>query len=352
MLSHRWKGAEITLSHIKRARDQHMRRKREESPWIDECHKLKGDQTQAFLQRCSRISGIDTETLLSSRDNDMHLVLKQCILDLLEQENNLTSLLLGNSKGISVGELLSLRISLNDAKGSVNKSRQDIDDAKSGLERTRREQMVVDQLSHKMVNQLRKGSQQGDNAPEGGDSVTTSSGVDITPPPSGASSPTCTSTTPESCGEIHEQEIKLANARTALENARSNLVQIQDRAKDSIQSTQLYELADELISRLQLWKSAIKLTKSIQEARSIFKSNVFPDKFNIALPSSLHIYPQTPDCHTKFPIWKTATGMPESCRLLPVKWTPPQVSTRLVKLVPCPCPNRPRDHVPLLLEKE
>ncbi|KAI9901558.1 hypothetical protein N3K66_003375 [Trichothecium roseum] len=278
MLSHRWKGAEITLSHIKRAREQHMRRKREESPWIDECQNLKGDQTQAFLQRCSRISGIDTETLLSSRDNDIHLVLKQCILDLLEQENNITSLLLGNSKGISVGELLSLRISLNNAKDSVNKSRQDIDDAKSGLERTRREQMVVDQLSHKMVNQLRKGSQQGDKTLQGGDSMTTPSGADFTPPPSGASSPTCASTTTESRGKIHEQEIKLANARTDLENARSSLVQIQDRAKDSIQSTQLYELADELISRLQLWKSAIKLTKSIQEARSIFKSNVFPDK--------------------------------------------------------------------------
>jgi len=215
MLSHRWKGDEITLAHIKRAREKHLERSR---------------------------NGV-----LSELDGDIHIVLEQSRLDVLEQEQMIESLLGDNPEGRTVGDLLQMRLFASDAKSQVNRARQNRDAKKSKVERCMMEKDMFDHLMNRIQKDISEDTEQvADPKP------TTSPLVD-------------------------EAEAEYADAQKSLEISITNQNKANQDAEFFGSDRRLGDAVDEMMSRLQRWKSAIKLERSMTEARDIFQANMFPN---------------------------------------------------------------------------
>jgi hypothetical protein len=214
MLSHRWKGDEITLAHIKRARMMHLERTR------DGCR--------------------------DALDSDISIVLEQCKLDIIEQENIILSLLGDNPEGRTVDNLLSMKINAGDTKAQLNRARQNQDRKKSGVERCRMEKDMFDHLAQRIQQNI------GDGGKEVTESSLTSSPV------------------------VEEAEQEYADAQREFETALKTHKNANDEAMFLHGDRRLGDAADEMIRILQRWKSAIKLERSINEARNIFKTKLYP----------------------------------------------------------------------------
>ncbi|KAF5665087.1 vegetative incompatibility het-E-1 [Fusarium heterosporum] len=221
MLSHRWKGDEITLSHIRRARAKHMERSR---------------------------SGQPVEQI-----GDIQMVLEQSKLDIIEQEDIIISLLGSNPDGKTVANLLEMRLRASEAKDNVNRARQDRDTKKSKAERCRMEKDMFDQLiAHA----------QHDTDEKTGEALAVS---------------------PNRVGPKSVTSEVVDEAQKAYLDAQKKLDASEDEHREAYKDAEflrragrLGDAVDEMVSRLQLWKSAIKLDNSMKETLKIFQTKLFP----------------------------------------------------------------------------
>jgi hypothetical protein len=221
MLSHRWKGDEITLAHIKRAREKHLERAR----------------TGQLLEH----------------DDDIHIVLEQSRIDILEQEEVILSLLGSNSRGMTVGDLLKMKINAGDAKAQVNWGRQNRDAKKAKAERCRMEKNMFDHLISRIHQDANEKTEE----------------VQDTFPDSIDSKPITSSL-------VDEAEREYAEAQGLLNASIESQKKANDDAEFLRGNGRLGDAISEMMSRLQRWKSAIKLDHSMNEARNIFHTNLFP----------------------------------------------------------------------------
>ncbi|RGP61281.1 vegetative incompatibility het-e-1 [Fusarium longipes] len=216
MLSHRWKGDEITLAHIKRAREKHFERSKNGSP--DEL------------------------------DGDIHIVLEQARLDILEQEEIIVSLLRDNPEGRTVRDLLEAKINASDTKAQFNWARQNRDLKKSNAERCKMEKDMFDHLISRIQQNISDDKQES------------------------------TSSSPATSPVVEEAEREYADAQKILKVSIENQNKANNDAEFLHRDRRLSDATDEMISRIQRWKSAIKLDRSISHARDIFQSRPFPNR--------------------------------------------------------------------------
>ncbi|KAK4143389.1 uncharacterized protein C8A04DRAFT_12379 [Dichotomopilus funicola] len=236
MLSHRWKGTEVTLGNIKEARKKALERAR------------------AGVGGSSRKSG--------ARKSDVALVLEQCRLDILEQASLVTELeLLGGGEGdedggdgqemsvaaqpVGVGELLKRRLEAKAAEYELGGAQDSEAKARSGREFAKMEQKMFARLVEKMKVQV------------GGTNDTAVGG--------GGESETV----------VKEFDDKVKDASKALRTAQENHKKVRDHIEYFRTHGHLRDAVDEMVSRLQRWKSAIKLDRSLKEADRIFKTKMF-----------------------------------------------------------------------------
>ncbi|KAM0194714.1 hypothetical protein ACHAPI_007011 [Fusarium lateritium] len=223
MLSHRWKGDEITLAHIKRARAN-------------------------YLERARRGQ-------LLEHDDDIHIVLEQSRLDIVEKEEDILSLLGNNSKGVTVGDLLKMKINAGDAKAQVNWARQNRDVKKGKTERCRMEKDMFDHLISRIRKDIDNKTGEIVDAPE-----------------------TSTDLKPTTSSLVDEAEKEYAFSQEILNDSNESQKKANEDAELLDGNSRLGDAISEIVSRLQRWKSAIKLDRSMQEARNIFQTNLFPKR--------------------------------------------------------------------------
>ncbi|XEV07595.1 hypothetical protein FSHL1_012882 [Fusarium sambucinum] len=234
MLSHRWKGDEITLAHIKRARMMHLER--------------------ADNSTC----GIP--------DSDISIVLEQCKLDVLEQENRILSLLGDNSQGKTVSDLLAMNANAAAAEKELNDARKDRDRKKSNVERSRMEKNMFDHLAERIQQNI-----------DGSKQVVADSNPNSSPVISEAKDMVAGSTIPAS-SVLDEAEEQYTNAQQAFEVKWASNNEANNAAMFLRDNRPLSDALNDMIRLLQRWKSAMKLDSSMKEAREIFRTKLYPKR--------------------------------------------------------------------------
>ncbi|KAG8668195.1 hypothetical protein FPOAC1_007572 [Fusarium poae] len=232
MLSHRWKGDEITLAHIKRARMMHLERTKNGSRDIP--------------------------------DSDISIVLEQCKLDVLEQENIILSLLGDRSEGKTVGDLLAMSINAGGAAKELNDARKDRDRKKSNVERSRMEKNMFDHLAERIQQNI-------------GGNKTAVADPSLAAISDEAESEIADSGVPAS-SVVDEAEEEYAKAQQAFEEKWERNNKANDEAMFLRDNRPLSDSLNELVRLLQRWKSAMKLDSSMKEAREIFRTKLYPKR--------------------------------------------------------------------------
>ncbi|KAL7941285.1 hypothetical protein V8C42DRAFT_181458 [Trichoderma barbatum] len=238
VLSHRWKGDEITLAHIMRAREKHMERIR------------------------TRPEGLGVgNPNIGIQSDDIYLVLDQCKRDILDQEQVIEIILNQESEVLSVEELVRRKVEANEMKWKMNSARQARDSKKSTVDLSKIEKKMFDTIIH------RAGKSVDGNAEElqGAETPTTIADYAI-----GDGSGHATTS-----AVVNKAEKAYAQAEKELEDLIKMQKHVADRTRIFQKSNRLGDELDELIRRLQRWKSAIKLDSSIKEARRIFRTSHF-----------------------------------------------------------------------------
>ncbi|RFU79423.1 vegetative incompatibility het-e-1 [Trichoderma arundinaceum] len=246
ILSHRWKGDEITLAHIMRAREKHMKRATEESDTSD--YTIGHSMAQS---------------------DDICLVLEQCKRDILDQEQIIVTISGQASENLDVGELLRKKVEANEMKWKMTSARQTRDSKKVMVDLCKIEKKMFDKIIHRAAEFV-------GNDPEGlqsSEALTTST--------DGVANDDPKLIKPDSSG-LHTTTSLVVNraedAYACAERELEDLIRKQDGVgghEEIFQrSNRLGDEVDELIRRLQ-WKSAVKLDNSIKEAQTIFQTNHF-----------------------------------------------------------------------------
>ncbi|KAK4065620.1 hypothetical protein Trihar35433_7740 [Trichoderma harzianum] len=245
ILSHRWKGDEITLAHFMRAREKHMERIR---------------------TRTGAASNIET---LAAQSDDISLVLEQCTLDIIDQQQIIEMILQQESEGLSVEELIARKVEANEMKQKMNSARQTRDSKKSLVDLSKIEKKMFDTIIHragKVVDGNTQDSQTADIPTATAEGIV-SGGPDM-PQPNNSDHAT-TSTV------VSKAEEAYAKAEKDFEDLLIKQKAVAERTQIFQKSNRLGDEVDELIRRLQRWKSAIKLHNSIKEAQRIFRTSHF-----------------------------------------------------------------------------
>ncbi|KAK4247538.1 hypothetical protein C7999DRAFT_14442 [Corynascus novoguineensis] len=239
MLSHRWKGVELTLSYIKEARKKELERSRE---------------TPAAEKSATRSHG---------KKSDVELVLEQCRLDLEEQESLIAELVSGHDESgeegtkVDVGHLLDRRLKARAAEDNLGWAKDGEAQARSKLRFAQMEQRVFsnmfdemqEQVDEKMHDHLGDAGRAKGNLQSSIDDV----GTEV----------------------VREVQAELKKAEANLKDAKDTRDAVLEDIAYFQQHRHLRDALDELVSRLQRWKSAIKLDRAIQEADRIFKTKLF-----------------------------------------------------------------------------
>ncbi|RYP38744.1 hypothetical protein DL768_010755 [Monosporascus sp. mg162] len=250
MLSHRWRGDEITLAYVRGARAKDVER----------------------TLRNGRSSAAENETKETTR-NDVQLVRDQCKHDVLEQKRIIKLLIhdaleqeqmqsikrlvhdvLAHERIIKalthedLGDLLKWRIEAKSAMAAVELARKKEDSARSNAELARMEKVMFDGI------------------------INRDDGANVTPSPATTESGNVT------LRVVNGLREKAANAKTNLEKAQEQQKSAQEYADFFDRNSLLREAVDEMVSCLQRWKSAIKIYKSIENAKGIFESRLFPKR--------------------------------------------------------------------------
>ncbi|TFA99920.1 hypothetical protein CCMA1212_008334 [Trichoderma ghanense] len=239
ILSHRWKGDEITLAHFMRARKKHLKRSRPKAG-------------------TSGAAGPSVENSTAPSD-DVSLVLEQCTLDLLEQEEILQTILEGEVEALSVEELIRRRVEGNEMKWKMNSARQARQSKKTMVDLCEIEKKMFDKIIDRVGKATGIG---GECKPYVAETIPTAQ-------PEVSDYHATTSSVVRDAIQAYDEAEKtheeLLKAREHVES-RSQVFQRRNRLGDEV---------DELIRRLQRWKSAVKLHNSIKEARRIFQTSYF-----------------------------------------------------------------------------
>ncbi|KAL7907631.1 hypothetical protein GGI35DRAFT_63569 [Trichoderma velutinum] len=246
ILSHRWKGDEITLAHIMRAREKHTER----------------------IRTKPGVATPSIETLMAQSD-DISLVLEQCKHDILDQQQTIEIILKQESEDLSVEELIKRKVEANDMKWKMNSARQARDSKKSLVDLSKIEKKMFDTIIHragKVVDGNTEGSQNAEIPTTTADGVV-SGGPNMPQPDSSDHATTST--------VVSKAEEAYAQAEKQFEDLLIMQKTVGERTQIFQKSNRLGDEVDELIRRLQRWKSAIKLDSSIKEARRIFRTSHF-----------------------------------------------------------------------------
>ncbi|RYP64150.1 hypothetical protein DL769_006777 [Monosporascus sp. CRB-8-3] len=248
MLSHRWRGDELTLAYI----------------------------------RGARAKDVGPE---ATRKNDVELVLDQSKQDILEQEQTIKLLIQKYLKEETdleqerirhslehqdVGDLLYMRIEAKRAMMAVESARKDDDSARSKAELAQMEKVMFDGILKKVRDKIDK--TQGDGATESCVAATQDGRAKAT---SSLMEPKSDDSTNEVVNTLSEEAAK---AKKELQKAQQDQENTQEYANFFNRNSRLREAVDEMISRLQRWKSAKKIRKAVDNARDIFASRLFPKR--------------------------------------------------------------------------
>ncbi|KAL6856391.1 hypothetical protein J3F83DRAFT_452620 [Trichoderma novae-zelandiae] len=247
ILSHRWKGDEITLARFMRARKKHLKRSR-----------AKAEDPGA--------AGPSIEASTAQSD-DISLVLEQCKLDIREQEEILKIILDQLSKNLSAEEAKTLsvegvvrrRVEANEMKGRLNSARQARVSTKSMVDLCEIEKNMFDKIID------RAGKAAGGDAEEKPHVPETAPAGQPEKPDHHATTSTVVRDAIQAYADAEESYEKLIKAQ----------MPVGSRAEIFEKSNRLGDEVDKLIRRLQRWKSAIKLHSSIKEAQRIFQTSHF-----------------------------------------------------------------------------
>ena len=237
MLSHRWKGVELTLSYIKEARKRELDRARE----------------AAKDGRPTRSRG---------KKSDVDLVLAQSRLDIEEQETLIRELYVedesaGISGDVNVGELLDRRLTVRAAEDGLGGAKDKEDEVKSRLQFAQIEQKIFSHLVDQMQDQVDEKLEEHLGKP------------DATGKPSkrGVGSEV-----------VNGVQTELATAEASLRAAEIKREAVKGDIEYFKRHHHLRDALDEMVPRLQMWKSAIKLDQAIQQADRIFTTKLFQSR--------------------------------------------------------------------------
>ncbi|KAK0649528.1 hypothetical protein B0T16DRAFT_389562 [Cercophora newfieldiana] len=235
MLSHRWKGLELLLGDIKRARAQDLER------------------TKEAIQMAKIASpGAKLPVSGGARKDDVQLVLEQCRIDIAEQEDTVRELYLvdepsATPENFSLAKLLDRRLS---AKSVENR----LEWAKNGEDSARTKLKFAEMESEIFSNLINKGRDNMANSPgevadgEGSSAVS---------------------------GVVEDMKAKVTNAKAELQAAAAEYKAALGDIDFFRDRNRVRDALDEMVLRLQRWKSAIKLERVIKEADRIFKTKLF-----------------------------------------------------------------------------
>ncbi|KAK4463566.1 hypothetical protein QBC42DRAFT_198890 [Cladorrhinum samala] len=228
MLSHRWKGVELNLGYIRDARRKDLER----------------------TQRGSSASG--------ASQSDVELVLTQCRLDIEEQEQVIRDLFQSDDDAstpsgasFSLGNLLGRRLESKAVQDELGRAKGADEKARTELKCAEIERRIFDGLVnqiHARVDQMVQGVQPRKSRDSAADQL------------------------------VNDAIKKAAKAKKNLEEARTSFCDKQADVEYFQKHKRLRDSLDEMVSRLQRWKSAIKLDRSIREASRIFKTKAFEDR--------------------------------------------------------------------------
>jgi hypothetical protein len=237
MLSHRWKGVEVSLSYIREARRKDLER--------------------------ARAAARDGQTSLqNSRKSDMQVVMEQCRLDIEEQQSLIKELRGETTEEgaapLDIGDLLGRRLKVRTAEYMLGNAKDQEDQATTKLRFARMEQKI---FSH-LVNQMQDRVDEEMEAHLGKVETNETS----------VRQPSRSNLGGEVVTEIESEVTAAADKLKIAQDAHG-------RAKDDIEFFQqhphLRDALDELVCRLQRWKSVIKIDRALQEADRIFKTKLF-----------------------------------------------------------------------------
>ncbi|KAH6623279.1 hypothetical protein F5144DRAFT_623280 [Chaetomium tenue] len=240
MLSHRWKGVEVSLSYIREARRKELERAREAA---------RDGQT----------------SLQNKRKSDLQVVMEQCLLDIEEQEG-LIKELRGDVTGeeatpLDIGNLLDRRLHVRSVEYKLGSAKDDEDKKTTKLRFAKMEQKI---FSH-LVNQMQDRVDEEMDA-HLGKSETNKASAHRT---SGGNLG----------GEvITEIEAEITAAAGMLKEAQDEHSSAKNDIEYFQQHPHLRDALDEMVCRLQRWKSVVKTDRAIQEADRIFKTKLFRDR--------------------------------------------------------------------------
>lgn len=249
MLSHSWKGNEVTYSYISRARQLD----------IDEAKLRSLAGPSANLE--------DAEQAL--RTNDVAMIKAQCEKDVKDQEETIKALVRPVISQLEikdpsdiVGDLLERRISTKDAEYALSRAKRQYKDAVKMAEAAEQ----VEKNIYKLVQNIvpNEDSQLGKNVNLHGDKTKTvlePSVLDKDVPTRSAKSKTLK----EKVEEANENLQKVIKQRAELE-ADIKIFQSHSRIREAIDAMEGY---------LQQWKSSIKIAESVRQAKEVFDKKLF-----------------------------------------------------------------------------
>ena len=241
MLSHRWKGVELSLGYIKEARAKE-------------------------LERTSEAARSGKDVKAGDRKSDVELVLEQCELDIEEQGSLIKELysvegLAETSDGANIGELLDRRLKVRTTEDKLGWAKNNEDQTRSKLRFAEMERKIFSHLVGQIQDQV-------DEKMKGIVSPDATDGIGKTP----VNQPS----RHDAGGEVVEEVKAVARkAKDELHAAKMEHGALQEEISFFQQRIRLRDALDEMINRLQRWKSAIKLQRSIQQADQIFKTKLF-----------------------------------------------------------------------------
>ncbi|RYP12678.1 hypothetical protein DL765_007217 [Monosporascus sp. GIB2] len=257
MLSHRWRGDEITLAYIRGARakdvDPKATRKNDVELVLDRSE-------QDVLEQQRIIKSLIHHALEQERELEREPIEKSPVYDAHKR-------IIKSLDHEDVGDLLNLRIEAKHTMAALESARKDDDSARSKVELARMEKVMFDDILKGVGDKIDK--TKGDGATECCVPATQDDRANVTPSPAGTKSDNSTN------GVVNKLSEEAAEAKRKLEAAQQKQKDTREYANFFDRNSQLREAVDEMISRLQRWKSANKIGKAVDNARMIFGSRLF-----------------------------------------------------------------------------
>ncbi|KAH8812519.1 hypothetical protein F5884DRAFT_878223 [Xylogone sp. PMI_703] len=234
MLSHSWKGNEVTYSYISRARELD----------IDLAKKAKTDQ-----QAKSDTSASDAQTSL--RKSDVQMIKEQCKKDVREQKETIEALTvdIDSELGIQdrsdiVGFLLEKRIRAKDAEYRLSRATKEKKAALQRVDYSAREASNIKDMVSRIV-------------PKEG--ILTVEGQNI----------------PVEEPNTKDTEVTKAEAVRAFDEAKQNYDNIESNVIFFQKHSRIREAVDAMEGCLQQWRSSIKIEQSMRQAKEVFDKKLF-----------------------------------------------------------------------------